>query len=192
MERTNRTVPQTSDRPRSPSSELLALIYRDLRALAAMHLRRERPTHTLQPTALVHEAWLRLADCERIDWQGKTHFFAMAATMLRRVLIDHARLIQSDRRGGKAERVALGEAHAAPEAATDADRIDFLALHEALESLGREDPRQARVVELRYFAGLGLEETARVLGVSIDTVKSEWRSARARLHRELSRDRARD
>jgi RNA polymerase sigma factor (TIGR02999 family) len=167
-------------------SELLGLIYTDLRALAARHLRRERPTHTLQPTALVHEAWLRLVDCERMDWRGRTHFFAMAATMLRRVLIDHARLVRSEKRGGEMERVELSEM----DAATEGDRIDFLALHEALETLGREDPRQARVVELRYFAGLGLEETARAMGVSVDTVKSEWRSARDRLHRELSRDRS--
>jgi len=187
MERTN---PKASEilgahlgGDRAAASGLLGLIYDDLRALAAKHLRRERPTHTLQPTALVHEAWLRLTDCERIDWQGKTHFFAMAATMLRRVLIDHARTVKSEKRGGEVERVELSEM----DATTEGDRIDFLALHEALETLGRDDPRQARVVELRYFAGLSLEETARALGVSIDTVKSDWRAARDRLHRELSR-----
>ena len=170
------------------ADELLGLIYDDLRALAAQHMRRERDGHTLQPTALVHEAWLRLVDCERIDWKGRQHFFAMAATMLRRVLVDHARMVQAEKRGGEAERIALRDVGAA----TVEDRIDFLALHEALEKLGRENPRQARIVELRYFAGLGLEETAGAVGVSVDTVKNEWRSARAWLHRELARDRARE
>lgn len=166
------------------ASQLLPLIYDDLRALAAQHLKGERVAHTLQPTALVHEAWLRLIDCERIDWQGKTHFFAMAATMLRRVLVDHARTTKAKKRGGGAGRVSLSEV----DAATEEDRIDVLALDEALESLARENARQARVVELRYFAGLGLEETAAALGVSIDTVKSDWRFARAWLNRALTRD----
>lgn len=134
-------------------SKLLPLIYDDLRALAARHLRGERGNHTLQPTALVHEAWLRLIDCERMDWQGKTHFFAMAATMLRRVLVDHARTQKAKKRGGGAQRISLSEV----DAATQEERIDVLALDEALETLAGTNPRQARVVELRFFAGLSVE-----------------------------------
>jgi RNA polymerase sigma factor (TIGR02999 family) len=170
------------------ASRLLPLIYDDLRTLAAQHLRGERAGHSLQATALVHETWLRLIDCERIDWQGKTHFFAMAATMLRRVLVDHARTVGARKRGGGAGRISLGDV----DPAAEEDPLDVLALDEALESLARASPRQARVVELRYFAGLGLEETARALDVSVDTVKSDWRFARAWLNRELTRDRAQE
>ena len=167
-------------------AKLLAIIYEDLRVLAAKHLKQERAGHTLQPTALVHEAWLRLIECDRMDWNGRTHFFAMAATMLRRVLVDHARARGAQKRGGDAERISLCDA----EAERPEDRLDLLALDEALQKLAEKNPRQAQVVELRYFAGLGIEETAAGLGVSPDTVKADWRFARSWLNLELTRDRA--
>jgi RNA polymerase sigma factor (TIGR02999 family) len=170
----------------SAEARLLPLIYEDLRALAARHLRAEKAQHTLQATALVHEAWLRLIECERMDWKGKTHFFAMAATMLRRVLVDHARSRAARKRGGGAERITLSEVDAPP----SVDRLDVLALDEALEELARTSPRQTRVVELRFFAGLSVEETAFALGVSQDTVHADWRFARAWLNRELARGEA--
>ena len=169
-------------------SKLLPLIYEDLRALAAQHLRGEKAGHTLQATALVHEAWLRLIECERMDWKGKTHFFAMAATMLRRVLVDHARTRQAKKRGGNVDRISLSDVDAAlPE-----DRLDLLALDEALEKLAQASPRQARIVELRFFGGLSVEETACALELSQDTIKADWRFARAFLNRELTRGGADD
>jgi RNA polymerase sigma factor (TIGR02999 family) len=172
----------------SARSRLLPLIYEDLRALAAKQLKQERPGHTLQPTALVHEAWLRLIECERMDWQGRTHFFAMAATMLRRVLVDHARARGAKKRGGNAARISLSDV----ETELPEDQLDLLALDEALEKLAEKSQRQAQVVELRYFAGLSIEEAAFALGVSADTVKSDWRFARSWLNLELTRNRAQE
>lgn len=170
------------------ASRLLPLVYEKLRHLAARYMQGERNDHTLQPTALVHEAYLRLIDSSRVDWNGKTHFFAVAATQMRRVLADHARAHGALKRGGGVRLSNLSEAFAAgPD-----DTLDTLALDEALERLARRSVRQCRVVELRYFAGLSVEETARFLDVSPGTVKGDWRVARAWLARELSSSRAED
>jgi len=164
------------------ASRLLPLVYDQLRALAGRYMKRERPDHTLQPTALVHEAYLRLIDGDRVDLNGKTHFFALAASQMRRILADHARARNAAKRGGKTRRVSLHDGAGFKEDGV----VDMLVLDEALERLGRESPRQSRVVELRYFGGLSVEETARTLGVSASTVKGDWRVARAWLARELS------
>ena len=164
-------------------AELLPLVYDKLRNLAARYMRSERVDHTLQPTALVHEAYIRLVDHARIDWQGKTHFFAVAAVQMRRVLAEHARARRARKRGGGAKKVTLEDAVAI----TEGGAVDLLALDEALERLAHESPRQSRVVELRFLGGLTIEETAHVLDISIGTVKGDWRVARAWLLRELSR-----
>jgi RNA polymerase sigma factor (TIGR02999 family) len=172
------------DGDRSAAAEkLMPLVYDEFRALAARHLRHERKNHTLQPTALVHEAYLRLIDQTRVDWQGRTHFFAVGAQAIRRILVDHARQRKRQKRGGGAARVALDEAVAlAPER-----EEEILALDEAMEKLAKLDARQARVVEMRFFAGMNVAEVAQELGVSKRTVEGDWTMARAWLMRELSR-----
>jgi RNA polymerase sigma factor (TIGR02999 family) len=164
------------------AAELLPLVYDRLRALAGHYMRLERPDHTLQPTALVHEAYLRLIDGARVDWNGRTHFFAVAAIQMRRVLAEHARSRGAQKRGGGARKVTLSD----PAAITAGGMLDMLALDEALEKLARQSQRQCRVVELRFFGGLSVEETAHVLEVSPSTVKGDWRVAKAWLARELS------
>jgi len=164
------------------ASQLLPLVYDKLRALAATYMRGERPDHTLQPTALVHEAYLKLVDLTKIDWQGKTHFFAVAATQMRRVLADHARTRRADKRGGGARKVTLSD----PSAITPTGLVDMLDLDEAMDRLAGESPRQSRVVELRFFGGLSVKETAHVLDVSEGTVKGDWKVAKAWLARELA------
>jgi len=164
------------------AEELLPLVYDRLRSLAARYMRSERRDHTLQPTALVHEAYLRLVDRTRVDWQGKTHFYAVAATQMRRVLAEHARARRAGKRGGGARKVTLEDLVGI----TAGGLVDVLALDEALEKLAQASPRQGRVVELRFLAGLSIEETAHVLDVSVGTVKGDWRVARAWLARELS------
>lgn len=166
----------------SAGDRLLVAIYDELHRQAARAMRREGDAHTLQPTAVVHEAYLRLVDQRRVEWRNRAHFFGVAAQMMRRVLVDHARARLADKRGGALQRVTLGDAGAAP--AQD-DDLDVLALHDALERLAILDPDQARLVELRYFGGLGIEDTAEALGVSPATVKREWAVARAWLRREL-------
>jgi RNA polymerase sigma factor (TIGR02999 family) len=163
------------------ADQLLPLVYRELRALAAAYMRRERPGHTLQPTALVHEAFIRLVDESRINWRGRTHFFALAARQMRRILIDSARSRNARKRGGGLHRVTLDEGLLTSAGPT----FDVLALDEALRRLARLNDRQAQVVELRFFGGLSVEETAQFLGVSAPTVKNDWRAARAWLLREL-------
>jgi RNA polymerase sigma factor (TIGR02999 family) len=165
---------------------LAALVYAELREVAARHLRAERPDHTLTPTALVHEAYLRLAGQQETAWQSRAHFFAMAARAMRRILVDHARARRAAKRSG-GERVPLDDASDVIAGADDAQAraIDLVALDDALARLTALDPRQARVVELRYFAGLEIEEVAELLGVSGMTVKRDWRLARAWLFREL-------
>jgi RNA polymerase sigma-70 factor, ECF subfamily len=165
------------------AAKLMPLVYDEFRALAARHLRHERPNHTLQPTALVHEAYLRLIDQTRVDWQGRTHFFAVGAQAIRRILVDHARQRKRQKRGGGAGRVTLDEAVAL---APQRDE-EILALDEAMEKLGKLDSRQAEVVEMRFFAGMSVEEVAEVLGVSKRTVEGDWTMARAWLMRELSK-----
>ncbi|HEX6885229.1 MAG TPA: sigma-70 family RNA polymerase sigma factor [Planctomycetota bacterium] len=168
------------------SGRLLELIYAELKSLAAAALRGERADHTLQPTALVHEAWLRLVDQTRVEWQGRAHFLGTAALAMRRVLVDHARARGREKRGGGAARVPLeGERIPAP---TGLDlELDVLALDRGLEELARHSERAARVVELRFFAGLSEEDTAEVLGVARATVTRDWRAARAWLSDWLQR-----
>ena len=167
----------------SAAERLLPAVYDELRRQAERAMRREGE-HTLQATALVHEAYLRLVDQRRVEWRNRAHFFGIAAQMMRRVLVDHARARLSHKRGGGAQVVMLSDADVATPSG-DADALDVLALHEALERLAALDADQARVVELRYFGGLSIEETAEALSVSPATVKREWAVARAWLRREL-------
>lgn len=162
------------------ADRLLPLIYDELRGLAADYLRNERPNHTLQPTALVHEVYLRLIDQEQTDWKNRAHFFALAAEMIRRVLVDHARAKQAAKRGGDRERVSLEDADQRVE-----HQVDLLTLDELLEELDTLSERQRRVVELRFFGGLTVKDTAHVLGISTPTVKADWRLARAWLGTRL-------
>lgn len=168
----------------SAVNQLLPLVYERLRALAAHYMREERPGHSLSPTDLVHEAYIRLVDNTRISWQGKTHFFAMGATQMRRILVESARARKAQKRGGGVTLVTLVDE------ATPASGVvlDVLALHEAMQRLSELDPRQCDVVELRFFGGLSVRETAYVLGVTDRTVVEDWRVARAWLMRELSHD----
>jgi RNA polymerase sigma-70 factor, ECF subfamily len=169
----------------APSHQrLMALVYDELRRIAANHLRRERPGHTLQPTALVHEAYLRLVGQTRVEWQGREHFLGVAAQMMRRVLVDHARRRGRIKRGAAPPRISLSEADRLNISAT----VDFAALDDALTALESLDAHKSRVVELRYFGGLSIEETARILGVSTATVERDWRFAKAFLHRELAKN----
>jgi RNA polymerase sigma factor (TIGR02999 family) len=161
-------------------NRLLPMVYDQLRRLAGAYFRRERQEHTLQPTALVHEAYLRLVD-QRQPMESRGHFLALAATQMRRVLLDHARRHGADRRGGEAERVVMEDAAAICGPPT----VDIVALDAALDKLAALDAGQARLVELRFFAGLSVDETAQVLGVSTATVKRSWSSARAFLRREM-------
>jgi RNA polymerase sigma factor (TIGR02999 family) len=170
-----------SEGDRAALDTLMPLVERELHALARRQLRRERPGHTLQTTALVNEAYLRLVDQRQAQWHNRAHFFAIAAQMMRRILVDHARGIAAARRGGDAAKVPLDEACVlAPLRGPD-----LLALDDALGALAKLDERKSRVVELRYFGGLSVEEAATVLGVHPDTVARDWRSARAFLRREL-------
>jgi RNA polymerase sigma factor (TIGR02999 family) len=162
---------------------LMPLVYDQLRALASHAMRREQAGHTLQPTAIAHEAYMRLVDQHRVDWQGRAHFFAVAAEMVRRILVDHARRRGRLKRGGNAQREPLSVAMNGA-AGADADLLD---LDAALEELAALDARQARVVELRFFGGLTVEETAHVLEVSPRTVKGDWTVARAWLRDRLDR-----
>lgn len=172
------------------SSRLLDLIYDELRALAAAQMARERNDHTLQPTALVHEAYLKLVDQRNIQWQGKSHFMALAATMMRRILVDHARIHKAAKRGGseRAEgRVSFEQAEAAIATFDTLNPgLDLEALDAALKELAALDERQARVVDLRFFAGLDVIQAAELLGVSERTVKNDWRFARAWLAERLA------
>jgi RNA polymerase sigma factor (TIGR02999 family) len=163
--------------------ELLPLVYDELRRLARNHLRRERPNHTLQPTALVHEAYLRLVGEGGATWQNRAHFFGIAARLMRQILINHAEARAAARRGGGAFRLSLG----AVDRLTEGPEVDLIALDDALKSLAALDPRQGQIVELRFFGGLTVEETAAVLGLSPATVKREWSAARAWLRREIDR-----
>ncbi len=163
--------------------ELMPLVYDELRRLARGYLRRERPNHTLQPTALVHDAFLRLVDQSQVNWQNRAHFFGAAARLMRQVLINHAEARHAAKRGGSAERVSLNDV----DRLTVEQEVDLVALDEALKNLERIDPTQGQIVELRFFGGLTIEEIAEVIGVSPATVKREWSTARAWLRRELSR-----
>jgi RNA polymerase sigma factor (TIGR02999 family) len=165
------------------ADDLLPLVYRELRELAAGYLGRERPDHTLQPTALVHEAYLKLIDQTRVDWKGRTHFKAVAAQAMQRLLVDHARASGREKRGGRWRRVPMYDAFQLG----GHDRLDSLDLTDALQKMRELDERQTSVVELRLFGGLTGEETARMLGVSVRTVERDWKMGQAWLRRELSR-----
>lgn len=181
-ENVNRLLVDWSDGNQEALEELLPLIYKELRRLAHNFLYREREGHTLQTTALVHEAYLKLIDQKDARWQNRAHFFAIAAQAMRRILIDSARRHTAEKRGGAQEKLSLDEA---PDLSREPD-ANLLALDEALTRLQEIDPQQSRIVELRYFGGLTIEETAEVTKVSIATVKREWTMARAWLHQELS------
>lgn len=160
--------------------ELLPLVYDELRRLAQGYMQNERDDHTLQATALVHEAYIRLVDWEKVSWQNRAHFFAMAASVMRKILVDHARQKKAQKRGF-GQRLALDEAISF----SLAQEVDLIGLDEALESLAKFDEMQAKVVELRFFGGLTIEETAHALGVSPATVKREWTVAKAWLYQRL-------
>jgi RNA polymerase sigma factor (TIGR02999 family) len=172
-----------SDGGRDALDQLVPLVYNDLRRVAAAQLRREAPGHSLQPTALLHEAYVRLVDQRHVKWRNRAHFFGVAASLMRRILIDHARARLAEKRGGGLERVTLlGD----DTVATSPRGIDVLALHESLERLAAFDPRKERIVELRFFGGLTIEETAEVVGISEATVIREWTFTLAWLRENLS------
>ena len=165
--------------------KLMPAIYDELRRQAAHYLRQERPGHTLQTTALIHEAYVRLVDQRNVQWQNRAHFFGIAAQMMRRILVDHARTKKRAKRGGSDIKVSLDDATVA----VKGQDLDVVAVDEALNRLAKIDEQQSRVVELRFFSGLTVEETAEVMGISPATVKRDWSMAKAWLHRELSGDR---
>ncbi|MDQ3555459.1 MAG: sigma-70 family RNA polymerase sigma factor [Gemmatimonadota bacterium] len=167
---------------RDAVDQLFPLVYGELRGIAHQRLRNEPAGHTLDTGALVHEAYLKLADQERVDWQNRAHFFAVAARAMRRILIDYAVARKAQKRGGARHQVPLDEAMLVAEERSD----ELLALQNALVKLERVDERLVRTVECRYFAGMSIEETAAALGISPATVKRDWTVARAWLHRELS------
>jgi len=162
--------------------KLMPAVYDELRRQAARYLRREQPGHTLQTTALIHEAYVRLVDQHNVQWQNRAHFFGIAAQMMRRILVDHARTKKRAKRGGSDIRVSLDDATVA----VKGQDLDVVAVDEALTRLAKIDEQQSRVVELRFFSGLTVEETAEVMGISPATVKRDWSMAKAWLHRELS------
>jgi RNA polymerase sigma factor (TIGR02999 family) len=164
--------------------KLMALVYDDLRKLAAWQLQSERPDHTLQPTALVHEVYLKLAAQNPVEWQNKAHFFALVAQVMRHILVDHARTRQRGKRGGAQTKISLEDA----DTLSSSSDPELIALDEALNALAEKDPRKSLIVELRYFGGLSIEETAEALGVSITTVSREWTVAKAWLRREMRRE----
>jgi RNA polymerase sigma factor (TIGR02999 family) len=186
------------DRSASPVTELLIrwrsgdgkaldaltpLVYDEMRRLAHSYLRRERPDHTLQSTALVHEAYVRLTGNAPPQWENRAHFFGIAANLMRQILVEHARGLKASKRGGNALKLAIDCVNES----SDPPDLDIVALDDALKDLARLDPRQCRVVELRFFTGLSMEETAGVLGISVSSVKRDWNTARLWLFRELDR-----
>ena len=171
----------TSNNRAEITNKLLPLVYDELRALAGSYFKRERSGHTLQPTALVHEAFMKLVDQSQVSWQGRTHFFAVCAEAMRRILIDHARTRRRIKRGGDRRQVAMEHASAV----FGVEEFDYVAFNDALERLRALDERQYRIVELRFFAGMTVEEVARAMDVSKRTVESEWTHAKAWLKAEL-------
>ncbi len=163
--------------------QLLPIVYAELRRIADAYLRRERSGHTLQATALVHEAYLKLIDQTQVKWQNRAHFFGIAAQIMRRLLVDHARKHTADKRGGEFEKLPIEEEILV---VSNEKSAELLALDEALENLEKMDAQKAKIVELRYFGGLSIEETAEVLGVSIATVNRQWRMAKAWLYGQIA------
>ena len=176
---TSELVESVTGDSHSARDELITNVYDELRRLATFYLRRERADHTLQPTALVHEAYMRLAAQERVEWRNREHFLSVAATMMRRVLVDHARGHRRDKRWG-GQKLRLTEVDGCAD-----EEVDLVALDEALRRLARRHPQKSRIVELRFFGGLSVEETASILNVSDSTVARDWKFARAWLAREL-------
>lgn len=170
------------DGNREAEAELVLLVYEELHRLAQRYMRGERPGHTLQTTALVHEAYLRLVN-DRADWKNRAHFFGVSAHIMRQILVDHARVRDAKKRGGPAQKITLENAFVY----TPEQSWQVVALHEALNRLAEWDKRQCRIVELRFFAGLDVEETAEVMGISPTTVKREFQHAKAWLYGELSK-----
>jgi RNA polymerase sigma-70 factor (ECF subfamily) len=169
---------------REAFDELLPIVYQELRRMACNYLRQENPGHTLQPTALVHEAWLRLIDQTRVDWRNRAQFFGLAAQIMRRILVDHAKSKHREKRGGGAVKLSLNDAiNISQERAAD-----LLALDDALEELMRIDERKKRVVELRYFGGFSVEETAQILEVSPETVMRDWKMAKAWIYQQIKQE----
>jgi len=163
---------------------LLPLVYAELHRMAAVYLRRERVDHTLQPTALINEAYLRLVGSSNVTWGNRAHFFGIAARVMRRILVDHARQHQADKRGADFQKVPID---AANEPSSKPEDVDLVALDAALSRLAELDPEQCKLVELRYFAGLTIEEAAEAMSLSVATARRRWTSAKAWLRREISR-----
>jgi RNA polymerase sigma factor (TIGR02999 family) len=179
-----RLLEQWNDGDAEVLDDLMPLVYLELRRQASGYLRRERPNHTLQPTALINEAYLKLIGQRDVKWQNRAHFFAFAAQAMRRILVDYARERKREKRGGAPENLPLDEALTI---VSQEKSIDLVALDEALNKLAAFDERQARVVELRYFSGLSIEETAEVLHVSNVTIRRDWNMAKAWLHQEITK-----
>jgi RNA polymerase sigma factor (TIGR02999 family) len=188
MEENSKQITQLLERWSNGEAEvlddLMPLVYLELRRQASSYLRRERPNHTLQPTALINEAYLKLIDQRDVKWQNRAHFFAIAAQAMRRILVDYARERNREKRGGAAENLPLDEALTI---VSQEKNVDLVALDEALNDLATFDERQAKVVELRYFSGLSIDETAEVLNVSNVTVRRDWNMAKAWLHQEITK-----
>jgi RNA polymerase sigma factor (TIGR02999 family) len=172
-----------SEGDREAMDRLMPLVYAELRRMALRYLQRERRGHTLQPTALVHEAYLKIVDQKRVQWQNRAHFFAIAAQAMRRILVDHARTKLATKRGGEEQKISLDEGTID---IRDERASSMIALDDALRRLAETDPEKSRVVELRYFGGLSIEETAHALGNSTATVTRHWRLAKAWLYQELT------
>jgi RNA polymerase sigma factor (TIGR02999 family) len=166
----------------SALDELIPLVYAELHRIAHRYMRRERPDHTLQSSALIHEAYIRLVDQREAPWQSRGQFFALSARLMRRILVDHARSKAYAKRGAHAKQVSLDEGMAV----SGKRGADIIAVDDALKDLEALDPRKSRIVEMRFFGGLSLEETAEVLEVSVPTVEREWRAARAWLHKAIT------
>jgi RNA polymerase sigma factor (TIGR02999 family) len=173
-----------SDGDQAVLENLMPLVYDELRRLASRSLRKERPGHTLQTTALIHEAYLKLVNQRDAKWQNRSHFFAIASQAMRRILVDYARERHREKRGGSAENLPIEEAAFV---ASQEKSVDLVALDEALTRLAKFDERQAKVVELRYFSGLDIDETAEVLGISNATVRRDWNIAKAWLKQEITK-----
>ena len=188
-ERITRLLRQWQAGERGALDELMAAVHGELRRLARAHMRGERPGRTLQPTALVNEMYLKLADLKAIDWHDRAHFFAMASRMMRRVLVDAARAREAGKRGGGAVRVTLDDARLVAGRAVAS--INTIALDEALTALAAVHERKARVVEMRFYSGMTVDEVAAVLDVSVETVARDWRAAKLWLRRELTRNASR-
>jgi RNA polymerase sigma factor (TIGR02999 family) len=169
---------------REALNELMPLVYDTLKRVAAIQLRRERPGHTLQSTALVHEAYLKLIDQQRAQWHNREHFFAVASQMIRRILVNHARSELAAKRGGHRTMLAF-DGNAAASSPAPAQQVDLLVLDELLDQLAKMDPQQARIVELRFFGGLSIDGAARFLGISPATIKRDWNIAKAWLYSRL-------